>query len=187
MLSNTFHIARAVRALDDGGVIAYPTEAVWGLGCDPLDEAAVLRLLALKQRDWRKGMILVAADMVQLAPYLHGLDAQQQQTLRDSWPGPTTWLVPNNGMAPDWITGGRDTLAVRVSNHPLVTALCRAFGGPVVSTSANPAGNRPARSALTVRRYFLTQLDDILPGAVGGQRQPTQIRNLLTGETVRPA
>ncbi len=185
--ANAFHLARAVRALRDGGVIAYPTEAVWGLGCDPLDEAAVLRLLALKQRNWQKGVILVAADMTQLAPYLHGLADDLLQTLRSSWPGPNTWLIPNNGNAPDWITGGRDTLAVRVSDHPLVSALCSAYGAAIVSTSANPSGKAPARSALAVRRYFHTQLDDILPGNLGTQQKPTRIRHLLTGETVRSA
>ena len=187
MSANTFHLSRAVRALHDGGVIAYPTEAVWGLGCDPFNEVAALRLLALKQRDWRKGMILVAADIAQLAPFLHGLDKQHLQTLLASWPGPNTWLIPNNGAAPSWITGGRETLAVRVSGHPIVAALCDAFAGPVVSTSANPAGKPPARSALAVRRYFHTQLDDILPGGVGAQGKPTAIRCLLTGETVRSA
>jgi L-threonylcarbamoyladenylate synthase len=187
MSANTFHLSRAVRALHDGGVIAYPTEAVWGLGCDPFNDVAALRLLALKQRDWRKGMILVAADIAQLTPFLYGLEAQHLQTLKASWPGPNTWLLPNNGAAPDWVTGGRETLAVRVSNHPTVAALCNAFGGPVVSTSANPAGKPPARSALSVRRYFDTQLDDILPGKLGGQRNPTRIRFLLSGEVARHA
>lgn len=186
MPSNTFHITRAVAALHHGGVIAYATEAVWGLGCDPLNEHAVLRLLALKQRDIRKGMILVAADVAQLAPFLHGLTPAQHRTLTSSWPGPNTWLIPNNGAAPHWITGGRNTVAVRVSAHPQVAALCHAFGGPVVSTSANPAGRAPARTALAVRRYFHGQLDDILPGRVGSTGKPTTIRHLLTGATVRP-
>lgn len=186
MPQRSFAIDRAVRALRTGGVIAYATEAVWGLGCDPFNEEATLRLLALKQRDWRKGMILVAADRPQLAPFLTGLTAAQHETLAASWPGPNTWLVPNNGVAPPWVTGGRDTLAVRVSAHPQVAALCRAFGGPLVSTSANPAGCPPARTALAVRRYFRQQLDDILPGQVGGAGKPTTIRHLLSGAVVRP-
>ncbi|HNI38217.1 MAG TPA: Sua5/YciO/YrdC/YwlC family protein, partial [Pseudomonadales bacterium] len=89
-----------------GGVIAYPTEAVWGLGCDPHHEEAVTQLLALKQRNWRKGVILIAADVAQLAPYLRGLPEEKLAVLHASWPGPNTWLVPNNGAAPAWITGG---------------------------------------------------------------------------------
>lgn len=177
----------AVHALRHGGVIAYPTEAVWGVGCDPHDEAAVRRLLALKRRDWRKGVILIAADIAQLEPYLRGLPAEKLATMRATWPGPHTWLVPDNGAAPHWITGGRPTLAVRVSAHPLVQALCRAYGGAIVSTSANPAGKPPARSINDVRRYFGNRLDAVLPGELGGQKNPTQIRDVMTGEICRLA
>lgn len=177
----------AVHALRGGGVIACPTEAVWGVSCDPHNEETVQQLLALKQRDWRKGVILVAANITQLAPYLRGLDDDKIATLRDSWPGPNTWLVPDNGAAPHWITGGRPTLAVRVSAHPLVQALCRQFGGPLVSTSANPAGKPPARNIHDVHRYFGNRLDAVVPGALGGLQNPTQIRDVMTGEICRLA
>jgi L-threonylcarbamoyladenylate synthase len=188
LTANTvFRIPLAVSALRAGGVIAYPTEAVWGVGCDPFCEEAVYQLLEIKNRDWRKGVILVAADMAQLKPYLSGLDEKYLQTLMASWPGPNTWLVPNNGTAPDWITGGRDTLAVRVSAHPVVSELCKKFGGALVSTSANPAGKLPARSLFDVRRYFGQQLDAVVPGALGGLQNPTQIRDVITGEICRMA
>ncbi len=186
-ISNHFHLQRAVHVLRCGGVIAYPTEAVWGLGCDPHNEAAVTQLLALKQRDWRKGVILIAADVEQLSPYLRGLPEEKMATLRASWPGPNTWLVPNNGAAPDWITGGRGTLAVRVSAHPLVAALCKQFGGALVSTSANRAGKKPARSVFDVRCAFGDTLNAVLPGALGGLQKPTQIRDVMTGEICRMA
>ncbi len=175
----------AVQALRVGGVIACPTEAVWGVSCDPFNEDAVLQLLALKQRDWRKGVILVAADIDQFAPFLLGLPAEKIVTMRASWPGPHTWLVPNNGAAPHWITGGRNTLALRVSAHPIVAALCTQFGGPLVSTSANPAGKPAARTLFAVRKYFGSQLDAVLPGHTGGQKNPTQIRDVMTGEVCR--
>lgn len=187
MANTTFRIPLAANVLHAGGVIAYPTEAVWGMGCDPFCEEAVKRLLQLKKRDWRKGVILVAADMAQLEPYLLGLDEKYLQTLMASWPGPNTWLVPDNGTAPDWITGGRDTLAVRVTAHPVVVALCKRFGGAIVSTSANPAGRPPARTISEVRRYFGDQLDAMVPGALGGLQNPTQIRNVITGEVCRLA
>lgn len=188
LAANTiFRIPLAVNALRAEGVIAYPTEAVWGVGCDPFCETAVEQLLQMKQRDWRKGVILVAANMEQFEMYLHGMDEKTLQTLRASWPGPNTWLVPNNGAAPDWITGGRDTLALRVTAHPVVTALCKRFGGALVSTSANPAGKSPARSLLDVRRHFGNQLDAIVPGALGGLKNPTQIRDVISGEICRMA
>jgi L-threonylcarbamoyladenylate synthase len=184
-MSNDFRIHLAVRALRAGGVIAYPTEGVWGLGCDPHNPAAVLQLLALKHRAMAKGLLLVAADIEQFAPYLAGLSVAQQQRLRDSWPAPLTWLVPNNGAAPDWIGGSHASVALRVSAHPLVAALCRAFGGPLVSTSANPSGRPAALNAVRVRRYFGADLDFILNGELGGQRGPTPIRDLITDKFLR--
>ena len=184
-MSSDFRVHLATRELRAGGVIAYPTEGVWGLGCDPNDAAAVLRLLMLKQRDMAKGLLLVAADIEQLAPYLIGLSPSQQQRLRDSWPAPLTWLVPNNGAAPDWICGDHPGVALRVSAHPLVAALCRAFGGPLVSTSANPSGRPAALTALRVRHYFGDDLDFIVHGELGGQRGPTPIRDLITDKWVR--
>jgi L-threonylcarbamoyladenylate synthase len=184
-MSSDFRIHLAVRALHGGGVIAYPTEGVWGLGCDPDNPEAVLRLLALKHRVMAKGLLLVAADIEQFAPYLTSLSHVQQQRLQASWPAPLTWLVPNNGAAADWICGAHASVALRVSAHPLVAALCRAFGGPLVSTSANPSGHPAALSAVRVRRYFGDELDFILKGELGGQRGPTPIRDLITDKFVR--
>jgi L-threonylcarbamoyladenylate synthase len=182
---NRFHIRRAARALYSGGVIAYPTEGVWGLGCDPFDAEAVARVCKLKRRDPGKGLILIAATIEQVTPWLADLSASELHTVRAGWPGPLTWLVPHGGRTPDWITGGSNVVAVRVSAHPIVSALCREFGGPIVSTSANPSGCQPARTALQVRRYFAEQLDNILPGALGGQRGPTPIRDLRSGQLLR--
>lgn len=178
-------IRRIAEQLWQGAVIAYPTEAVWGLGCAPFDEQAVRRLLALKQRVPEKGLILVAADIEQFHPYLCGLQPELRQRLRASWPGPVTWLVPDNGYAPAWIRGQHRSVALRVSDHPLVAGLCRAYGGPLVSTSANPQGKPPALTGLSVRRYFSHRLDDISPGVVGKQARPSEIRDLLTGEVLR--
>lgn len=182
---SNFRIHLAVRALRAGGVIAYPTEGVWGLGCDPDNPAAVLRLLELKQRDMAKGLVLVAADIEQFAPHLAGLRVEQQRQLRASWPAALTWLVPDNGAAADWIRGDSQRVALRVSPHPVVAGLCRAFGGPLVSTSANPSGRVAAMSALRVRQYFDDRLDYIVAGALGGRGAPTPIRDLVTGAFLR--
>ncbi|RTR02007.1 L-threonylcarbamoyladenylate synthase [Halomonas nitroreducens] len=175
----------AVAALHAGGVIAYPTEAVWGLGCDPDDEAALTRLLRLKGRDPAKGVILVAADLDQLAPWLDGLSAAQREILSRPRPTPTTWLVPDNGRARRLVRGEHDRVALRVSDHPLVVALCRAFGGPIVSTSANRAGESPATSAEAIRAIFGETLDAILDGPLGGHERPSTIRDLVTGRVLR--
>lgn len=178
-------LRRAVEAVRSGGVIAYPTEAVYGLGCDPLEHAAVRRIIALKQRDAAKGLILIASDISQLMPFMAELPADVLGKLEASWPGPITWVVPAAPALPFWLSGGRNTIAVRVSAHPVVSALCDALGMAIVSTSANRSGQPPARTALAARVQLGEGLDYILPGAVGGLNKPTEIREALTGKVLR--
>ncbi len=170
-----------------GGIIAYPTEAVYGLGCDPLDEAAVHYLLTLKQRPVSKGLILIAAEFSQLRRYVTEPTPSQRSRLEQSWPGAVTWLMPARPESPYWLRGTHHTLAARVTAHPVASALCRAFGGPIVSTSANLAGHPPARNALAVRRCFHRQLDCIIHDKVGPNKNPTEIRNLTDGSLLRSA
>lgn len=179
-------VRRAADIMRGGGVVAYPTEGVWGLGCDPANADAVYRILRLKGRPVSKGVILIAADIAMLEPFLQGVDASQRALLAASWPGAVTWLIPNNGAAANWITGDNDRLAVRVTAHPLAAALSRAFGGPLVSTSANPGGLPAAVSLIKVKAYFGASLDDYLPGRVGHPGRPSEIRDLLSGRVIRP-
>jgi L-threonylcarbamoyladenylate synthase len=175
----------AARLIQQGSVVAYPTEAVWGLGCDPQDQAAVLQILALKQRPVEKGLILIAANLEQLLPYLHHSITQQQSQLLLNAERPTTWLVPcNPEHTPEWICGAHELLAVRISEHPTVQQLALACGFPIVSTSANPQGLPAAKSALEVQRYFGDDLP-ICEGQCGNADRPSTIRNLLTGEVLR--
>ncbi|MEX1056909.1 MAG: Sua5/YciO/YrdC/YwlC family protein, partial [Natronospirillum sp.] len=148
-------------------------------------ETAVRRILQLKQRPVSKGLILVAGHWDTLAPLLKHLSDEQLVTLQASWPGPMTWLIPRPPGVPDWIVGNFDTLAVRLSAHPTVAALTQAVGAPIVSTSANRAGRRPARHGFQVRQWLGSQVDLIYPGSVGGAAQPSTIRDLTTGHTVR--
>ncbi len=177
----------AARRLKQGGVIAYPTEAVWGLGCDPFNEAAAHRLLAIKQRSVDKGLILIASQFTSLRPLL-GIEALPPSRLADvlaTWPGPHTWTFPASPQAPSWITGQHTSLAVRVSDHPDVIALCEAFGGALVSTSANSTGYPPARLREALEPGLLAQLDGVMEGETGGLERPTPIRDAMTGEHYR--
>jgi L-threonylcarbamoyladenylate synthase len=177
----------AAALLRHGAVIAYPTEAVWGLGCDPFDEAAVLRLLALKQRAVDKGLILIAAS----APQLDGLidwDAlpeERRAAVLASWPGPHTWIVPATARVPRWITGAHAGVAVRVSAHPGVAALCTAFAAPLVSTSANRAGAAPPKTLAGLDPKLVAAVDGILAGDTGGRERPSDIRDARSGATLR--
>lgn len=187
MQTQRWRIKLICQRLAEGAVIAYPTEGVWGLGCVPEKPEAVARILDLKQRDWRAGLILVAADIEQLEPYLSGIAAADRIVLEDVWPGPVTFLVPDNGTAPEWTRGQHETVALRVSGHPVVQAICTELGGPIVSTSANPSGRRPARTALRLRQYFPHGIDLVVPGEVGDSDGATEIRELATGKVLRPA
>ena len=167
-----------------GGVIAYPTEAVFGLGCDPLNGPAVARILAIKQRAPAKGFILIATDIAQLEPFMQ-LDAAMRAQVLQTWPGPVTWVVPASAGVPGWLSGGRDTLAVRVTAHPVARALCEATGLALVSTSANLSGHSPLRSPPAVRRLLGDKVDYVVPGTVGTRKNPTEIRDARTGRILR--
>lgn len=178
------HLRCAVHALQAGDVIAYPTEAVWGLGCDPFNAGAVRKVLELKQRSEAKGLIIIAADTAQIAPWLVALSDTQKQAVLATWPGPYTWIVPAP-QAPHWLRGEHASLAVRVTAHPQVQALCRAWGGPLVSTSANRSGRPPVPDALALRRQFGDGLGYIVPGQLGGDAKPSEIRDAVTGAVLR--
>lgn len=183
---NWWHIHQSVRAMRQGGVIAYPTEAVWGLGCDPFNEEALERLLYLKSRPRHKGVILIAASVAQVEPLLRHLDPALRQRVEATWPGPVTWLLPDpDHLIPEWVKGKHSSVAVRVSAHPVVQTLCNSFGGPIVSTSANPAGAQPAKDLLRVNLYFANRVDAVMPGPLGDLDQPTQIRDLITEAVIR--
>lgn len=180
-----FRLRRAVDRLRRGGVIAYPTEAVYGLGADPDNANALRRVLALKQRPAHKGLILIGASLAALKPYLAELTEAEEARMAASWPGPVTWLAPAATRAPPLVTGGSERIAVRVPGHDLARALCAAWGGAVVSTSANRAGMRPLRSGVAVRLAFGDRIDDVITAPVGNAERPTTIRDLRSGEIVR--
>jgi L-threonylcarbamoyladenylate synthase len=179
-----FKLQLAADYVFQSGIIAYPTEAVFGLGCDPLNEQAVLRLLALKQRPIAKGLILIASQIKQLQPYICA-NSSMLKKAEETWPGPVTWVFPAQSWVPEWLTGQHQTIAVRLSAHPLVIKLCDQVRTALVSTSANPKGKSPAISALEIRKYFSQQSIHIVNGKVGGLKQTTPILDASNGHCFR--
>ncbi|WEJ62679.1 L-threonylcarbamoyladenylate synthase [Thiomicrorhabdus lithotrophica] len=177
-------LVKASSLLNQGEVIAYPTEAVYGLGCDPFNQQAVEKLFHVKQRPMEKGVILVAASVEQIQDWIELIGTEWEKNVLDSWPGPITWVLPIKKPMPDWITGGRDTVAIRVSDHPVVQQLCLVFGGPIVSTSANVTTHPPAKSCDEVRTEFEDKVYCIC-AELGGLDKPTQIRDAKTGRVLR--
>ena len=176
-----------MRHLRHGGVVAHATEGVWGLACDPFDCQAVARILAIKGRSPDKGLILIGASPDCFAPELEPLTAPERRAVQSTWPGPVSWVLPT-ARFPVWITGAgrrpRPTVAVRVPGHAQARALCARFGGPLVSTSANPSGVSATANVLRVRRWFGDLVDFIAPGQTQGRLGPSQLRT-LAGEVLR--
>ena len=186
----TTSVAEAAACLKDGQVLAYPTEAVWGLGCDPYNEQAFHQILKLKQRPIEKGVILLAAHISQVEHLLQDLTTEMREQVIESWSNDRpaeraiTWLLPAHQEIPAWIKGDHPKVAVRVTNHPLCMALCQAFGGFIVSTSANPAGLEPARSLQDAIRYFDQNLN-YLNGDLGLSQQPSRMIDAVSGAIIR--
>lgn len=180
---STSELAQAAKVLQQGGIVAYATESCFGLGCDPTNESAVLRLVHLKQRDVKKGLILIAASAEQLSPYVATFPRKALVT----WPGPYTWLLEPTPSAPAWIVGDHERIAVRVSAHPQALALCRQAGMAIVSTSANREGQPAAKSCDQVLQHFGNEIDYVLPGEIGKLENPTPITDGITGEIIRPS
>lgn len=176
----------AVDQLHLGGVIAYPTEAVFGLGCEPRTESALQRIIDIKGRDAHKGFILIASHQTQLQDFMAPVSTSQQAQLDKHWPGPVTFVVTASSfVANTLLTGYRNTLAVRVSNHPVVVQLCQAYDGAIVSTSANRSGEPSLRTALDVRQRLGHDLDEIVDAPVGELASPTRIFDLASGKQLR--
>lgn len=177
----------AVEALQQGRVIAYPTEAVFGVGCDPDNTEALEALIELKQRDAAKGLILIAASFEQLLPYIDatGLTQEQLDTVFQTWPGPVTWVMPVSQKTHELVHGQFDTVAVRVTNHPLVQSLCLEFGKPITSTSANLSGLPPCVTTEQVVEQLGSEKVFVVNGMVGNRQNPSEIRDARTLKVLR--
>ncbi|TCS43891.1 L-threonylcarbamoyladenylate synthase [Reinekea marinisedimentorum] len=178
-------LKRAAATVFSGGVIAYPTEGVFGLGCDPFNADAVGRILDIKKRPVHKGLILIGASLECFKPYIAELSSEQEQRLNESWPGATTWVVPHNGKLPGWVTGNRSSVAIRVPGHPTALALCSELNMPLVSTSANRSGCKPIETALQARIQLGNELDHIVSGNVLTPGKSSQIKDLITNVQYR--
>ena len=166
----------------NGGVFAYPTEAIYGLGCNPNNQKAVQHLLSIKKRPVEKGLILVASNFSQVEKYLKPLSAAQQEFTQ---PSATTYIFPAHPSVPKWLTGDFDSLAIRISKHPLVRELCTILDSPLISTSANLSGLEPAKSAKEVAEQLGSNIDAILEGNTGDSQKPSVIRDSITRQIIR--
>jgi L-threonylcarbamoyladenylate synthase len=167
-----------------GGLIAYPTESCYGLGCDPDNRRAVLRLLKLKRRPQHKGLILIASNYHQVARFIKPLTPDEQRQLMEGGTQAITYLMPAKPSAPRWLRGAHDTLAIRMTAHPIARQLCHSLNSALVSTSANRSGQRPAKTYSQCQRLFGRDVW-VLPGRVGKRKKPSTIRAWIGGNIIR--
>jgi L-threonylcarbamoyladenylate synthase len=175
----------AVNQLQQGNIIAYPTEAVYGLGCDPRNETALRCLLKIKARPVSAGFVLIASDYDQLRPWVADVEPDLIEQAMQRWPGPVTWLFPRAAGTPDLVAGDHATIAVRITAHEPSRELCEAYGSALISSSANTRSAEPARSVAELTDYFGNELGGILAGSLGGATRPSEIRDLVSGTIVR--
>jgi len=165
----------AASVIKAGGVIAYPTESVFGLGCDPFNQAAVLKLLRLKGRSQEKGLIVIASHIQQVLPLIKPVTANDLARALKTWPGHYTWIFPKSSKVPKWISGQYDTIAVRVSAHRAVKALCNKLNAPLVSTSANFSNQDVMSSIKDIKVQFGGKIDGFINAPLGKQQTPSKI------------
>ena len=180
----SYSTRRIAAHLKHGGLIGYPTESCYGLGCDPANRTAVQRLLKLKRRPQHRGLILIASDYHQVARYLQPLPPEQRGKLSDAGAQAITYLMPSHHSAPRWLRGSHDTLAIRLIAHPFAARLCRSVNSALVSTSANRSGQRPAKTYAQCQQLFGRKVL-VLPGRVGQRKKPSSIYTWADGKIIR--
>ncbi len=175
---------RFIHAVSQGAVFGYPTDTIWGLGCHPLIASSVARLLRIKNREADKGLILLSSRLDYCRAYIDVND-EDAKTIGQIQDHPTTWLVPASEYCPIWIRGNQATVAIRISNHPLIQILCNGLKSPLVSTSANRSGRANARNRIQMQKQFARELDAIIGGFSTGSNAVSEIKSLDTGSTIR--
>lgn len=173
----------AARCIRCGGVIVYPTETVYGIGCDPWNRAAVERVLAMKRRP-RTAMLLLADSRRMVEDRFGMLDPLSALLADAFWPGPLTLVIKSSVECPDYLIGPTGGVAVRVTAHPLCTEIIREFGGPIVSTSANLSGEPPVAAFKDACELFGGEADMILESREPATGTPSTIVDTMSG-TVR--
>lgn len=183
----TKNIEEMADILTNGGIVAYPTEGVWGLGCDPFNEEAVRRLLNIKHRDESEGFIILATNWGQIYDLidLEALPKNDQIFLTAAWPSHITFLLPKSKSAPNFISGASEQIALRITDFKPNKELIEAFGTPIISTSANLHGMTAARSLEEVKIYFDKRIDAVFDKKSGNQPNPSKIYDLKNKVYIR--
>ncbi len=183
---NILSIREGIDELNNGEIIAYPTEGVYGIGCNARNLKSVIKIAELKQRPIEKGMIILISDLKIIKDWIVGLPEEEIKKLYTEYSGYTyTWLLPKSLNCPYEVSGDSDCLAVRITQHPVAKALCLSLNAPLISTSANPQSLPSAKTVEEVSKYFNGKISGIVSGEVGSLRDATRIQNIKTDQFIR--
>lgn len=181
-----WRIRHYVQSIEHGAVFAYPTDTIWGLGCHPSNQEAIQRVQQIKRRSPRKGLILLSNDFEYCRAYVDdALYNHYCSLLSQSQPKPTTWILQASESCPQWLTGSRETVAIRITQASLIEALCGELKHPLVSTSANRSGEPPSRNSYLIHKHFRQHVDFIIDGFDTGTKKASEIRDAKNGIILR--
>jgi len=182
-MATDFCIRHAAHIIRNGGIIAYPTDTVYGLGCDPYNVDAVKKINQIKQRPTKKHFILLASDIQLVQPLFDSSDSQKRLITENT--EPTSWVVEASSNVPDWLTNNSGTITIRISQHPVIKKLCSALDRPIISTSANISGKSPAKTGLELHQFFHNKVDKILLASQSLSTKPSKIIRLCDNYVIR--
>ncbi|MDJ0880022.1 MAG: L-threonylcarbamoyladenylate synthase [Gammaproteobacteria bacterium] len=181
-----WRLRQIASAINQGAIIAYPTDTIWGFGCHPRIEKAVTRIKSLKRRPRDKGLILLASSIELFKTYINPDDYYRHlSTLKMPRPRPLTWIVRAHPDCPSWLKARRGTLAIRITDLSHIRILCQGMQAPLVSTSANLSGQPTARNQFNIHKQFQHDVDFVIEGYRVPGRQASEIRELDSGKILR--
>ena len=182
-MASDFSIRHAAHVINSGGIIAYPTDTIYGLGCDPYDADAVARLSDIKSRSALKQFILLAGHIEQIKAFVDLTEDQQQKITQNK--EATSWVIKANKHTPAWLLNKDKTVTIRLSKHSDVKKLCHILGHAIISTSANLSGQRPARNALELHQRFHSSIDKIMASNEKLTARPSKVIRLCDNHILR--
>lgn len=171
----------ASEIIKNGGNAIYPTEGIYGIGCDPFNESSVENIFKVKGRDLTKNFIILASNINYLKRIIDNNFFKSKALIDGSF---TTWVIPTNKDCPPWLTTNK-SIAIRITNHPVVNELCLNLGGPIISTSANCSNHKYINDITTIENIFDGKIDCIVKGQLGNEKKSSIIKNILTNEILR--
>jgi L-threonylcarbamoyladenylate synthase len=174
-------ISDAVEILRKGGTVVYPTETVYGIGCDPINRSACERIQQMKKRVNYKTLLLISCDIEQVEKTLGKLNETGSRLAQVFWPGPLTMVIRPEKEMPDYLYGISSGIAVRVTSHPIASELAREFGAPIISTSANLTGDPPIVTYEDALELFGSEADIILKNPEPLHGKPSTVVDVTTG------